>query len=136
MKPVIRNTLAVLSGIVAGSVINMGLISISSFVIPPPEGADATTMEGLREAMHLFGPEHFLFPFLAHALGTFAGAAVAAFMAISHKMRTAMIVGCFFLLGGIINAYLLPAPGWFIAVDLILAYIPFAWAGARLVSVS
>jgi hypothetical protein len=27
--------------------------------------------------MHLFEPRHFIFPFLAHSLGTFAGAFVA-----------------------------------------------------------
>ena len=45
--------------------------------------------------MHLFEPKHFLFPFLAHALGTFAGAWLAAFIAASYKMRFALGIGIF-----------------------------------------
>jgi hypothetical protein len=131
MKPLLRNIAAVLLGIVAGSVINMCLIMISGKVISPPAGADVTTMEGLKASMHLFEPQHFLFPFLAHALGTLAGAAVAATLAASRKVACAFVVGAFFLAGGIANAFMLPAPLWFDAVDLILAYLPMAWLGSR-----
>ena len=43
-----------------------------------------------------------------------------------------MIVGVFFLCGGIMAARMIPAPTWFIAADLLLAYIPFAGFGHRL----
>ncbi len=74
MNSIIRNILAVVAGAVVGSLVNMGIIMISSSIIPPPDGADVTTMEGLKASMHLFQPRHFIMPFLAHALGTFAGA--------------------------------------------------------------
>lgn len=131
MKPLLRNIAAVLLGIVVGSVINMSLIMVSGKVIPPPAGTDVTTMEGLKASMHLFEPQHFLFPFLAHALGTLAGAAVAATIAASRKVACALVVGAFFLVGGIANVFMLPAPLWFDAVDLILAYLPMAWLGSR-----
>ena len=131
MKPLLRNIAAVLLGIVVGSAINMSLIMVSGKVIPPPAGADVTTMEGLKASMHLFEPQHFLFPFLAHALGTLAGAAVAATIAASRKVACAFVVGAFFLVGGIANVFMLPAPLWFNAVDLILAYLPMAWLGSR-----
>src|SRR5690606_40560173 len=57
-------------------IVNMSIIMISGSIIPPPEGADTTTTEGLKAAMHLFEPKHFLLPFLAHALGTLVGAFV------------------------------------------------------------
>jgi hypothetical protein len=131
MKPLLRNIAAVLLGIVVGSVINMCLIMVSGKVISPPAGADVTTMEGLKASMHLFEPQHFLFPFLAHALGTLAGAVVAATIAASRKVTCAFVVGAFFLVGGIANVFMLPAPLWFNAVDLILAYLPMAWLGSR-----
>jgi hypothetical protein len=96
----------------------MGIIMISGFVIPPPDGADVTTMEGLQEAMHLFEPKHFLMPFLAHALGTFIGAVLVAKIAANHKMKFALAIRCFFLIGGIINVILLPSPVWFTLTDL------------------
>ena len=74
MNPFLRNTLAVTVGIIIGSLINMSIILISSSIIPLPEGADNRTILGLQKTIHLFEAKHFLFPFLAHAAGTFAGA--------------------------------------------------------------
>ncbi len=132
MNPVIKNILAVVAGIIFGSFVNMGLIMISGSIIPPPEGADVTTMEGLKASMHLFQPQHFIFPFLAHALGTLAGAFVAATIAADHKMRFAWVIGAFFLLGGIANVFMLPSPVWFSILDVVGAYIPMAYLGGKL----
>jgi hypothetical protein len=132
MPKALRLVLAVVVGVVIGSVVNMGLITISGKVIPPPAGADVTTMEGLKAALHLFEPKHFLFPFLAHALGTLVGAFVAGLLAPAQSPMPAYVVGGLFLLGGIANVFLLPAPVWFIAVDLLLAYLPAAWLGQAL----
>lgn len=110
----------------------MGLIMISGSIIPPPEGADITTMEGLQESMHLFQPKHFLMPFLAHALGTLVGTLITAYIAVSSKIKWALAVGGFFLIGGITNVIALPAPLWFNIVDLVGAYIPMAYLGALL----
>lgn len=134
MNPIIRNILAVLAGGIVGSVVNMGIIMISGSVIPPPEGADVTTMEGLQASLHLFEPRHFLMPFLAHALGTFAGALLAALIAANHKMLFALVIGIFFLAGGIGNVFMLPSPVWFTIVDLAGAYFPMAWIAGKLVA--
>ena len=132
MKPLVKNIIAVIVGVFAGGFLNMGIILISGKIIPPPEGADVTTMEGLLASMHLFEPKHFLMPFLAHALGTFAGAAIAVKIAATHKMRFAMAIGCWYLLGGSINVFMLPSPMWFNVTDLVLAYIPMAYLAAKL----
>ncbi|HAW50782.1 MAG TPA: hypothetical protein DCX54_00400 [Flavobacteriales bacterium] len=132
MNPILRNILAVIAGLILGSAVNMGIIMISGFIIPPPEGADVTTMEGLTASMHLFEPRHFLMPFLAHALGTLIGAYIAALIAISHHFRLAMVVGVFFIVGGIMNVFMLPSPMWFNVTDIALAYIPMAWIGCKL----
>ena len=132
MSPVLRNFLAVVAGLIVGSVVNMGIVSISGAIIPPPAGADVSTPEGLKATMHLFEPKHFIFPFLAHALGTFAGALVTAFMAVSNKMRLALIIGFFFLAGGLASVFMLPSPTWFTVLDLVVAYIPMAYLAAKL----
>lgn len=134
MNSTIKNILAVVLGIVFGGVVNMGIIMISGSIIPPPDGADVTTTEGLKEAMHLFQAKHFIFPFLAHAIGTFAGALLAAIIAASHKMKFAMAIGFFFLLGGIASVFMLPAPTWFAVLDLAGAYIPMAWLAGKIIS--
>ena len=132
MKTFLRNLGALLLGLVAGSVVNMGLILLSGKVIPPPAGADVTTMEGLKAAIPLFEPRHFLFPFLAHALGTLAGATVTAAVSTGRRLVYALGVGAFFLAGGVANAFVLPGPLWFILADLCLAYLPMAWLGSRI----
>ena len=63
MNSTVKNILAVVTGLIIGSIINMGIIMISGSIIPPPNGVDVTTMEGLKETMHLFEPKHFIFPF-------------------------------------------------------------------------
>lgn len=132
MNPIIRNILAVISGVVLGSVVNMAIVSASGSVIPLPEGVDATDMESLKKSMHLFGPQNFIMPFLAHALGTLVGAMVAYLIAYSHKQTFAFVIGFIFLIGGIANLFMLPSPLWFAIVDLALAYLPMAWLGIKL----
>ena len=134
MPKVLRIVLSVFAGLVLGSVVNMALITVSGKVIPPPTGADVTTMEGLKASLHLFEPRHFLFPFLAHALGTLVGAFAAAMLAPQSAKLCAYIVGAVFLLGGVANVMMLPAPVWFCAVDLLFAYVPAAWLGLMLAS--
>jgi len=132
MNPTLKNVLAVIGGVFAGGALNMGIIMISSSVIPPPEGANLTTMEGLKASMHLMEPKHFLMPFLAHALGTFAGALITSFIVTKNKMAFALGVGAWFLLGGIANVFMLPSPTWFTIVDLAGAYIPMAYFAAKI----
>ena len=133
MNPILKNILAIIAGAVIGSVVNMGIIMMSSSVIPPPEGADVTTMEGLKASMHLFEPKHFIMPFLAHALGTLVGAYVAAKIATNNKMRFAMAIGLLFLAGGITNVVMLPSPTWFSILDIGAAYMPMAYFAGKLV---
>jgi len=133
MNTILRNILAVIAGSIIGSAVNMGIIMISGSIIPPPEGADVTTMEGLKESIHLFQPRHFIFPFLAHALGTFVGALFTAIIASTQKMKLALVIGAFFLIGGIMNVFMLHSPVWFTLVDLVAAYIPMAYFAGKLI---
>ena len=131
MNPILKNILGVVAGAVVGMMVNGFLINISGSVIPPPPGTDMTTPEGIVAAMPLLEPKHFIFPFLAHALGTLVGACLAARIAATHKMRIAIGLGVFFLLGGIMAAVMIPAPIWFIVVDLGLAYLPMAYLAGK-----
>lgn len=127
MKRWIRNVAAVIAGLVAGSVVNMAVLALVQALVPPPAGVDVSTPEGLAAGIHLFETRHFLSPFLAHALGTFAGALVAWLVAGSRKDVFALMIGLIFLVGGVAAAFMIPAPAWFIAADLVLAYLPMAW---------
>ena len=132
MPNLLRNVLALLAGLVIGGVVNLALITLSPVLIPPPAGVDVTSAESLSKAMHLFEPRHFVMPFLAHAVGTLAGALVAYLLSVIYKKQLAYVIGAFFLCGGVAASFMVPAPKWFIALDLLAAYLPMAWLGIQL----
>ena len=48
-------------------------------------------------------------------------------------MKFSLGIGVLFLIGGITVNYVLPGPIWFAIVDIVLAYIPMAWIGGKIV---
>ncbi len=132
MNPIVRNILAFIAAIFIGSFVNGAIIAISGSIIPPPIGADVTTEEGLKATMHLFQPQHFIMPLLAHAIGTFVGAFIVAKFAASHNMIFAICIGILFLFGGTYMVMILPSPLWFSITDLTLAYLPMAYIAGKL----
>lgn len=131
MNRIIRNILAVIAGWLLGSVLNLSLIKIGHSVFPI-EGIDPNDMKALAEVMPTLDFEYFIFPFLAHALGTLIGAFFAGLIAVNHKMKISLGIGLIFLIGGVLASYMIPAPTWFVVADLVIAYIPMAWIGGKL----
>lgn len=133
MNPILRNILVVILGLILGNVLNGLLITIGPYIVPPPNGIDPMDMEAVMANIHLYEAKHFIFPFLAHSLGTILGCFIVGKFAASRNMPLAMFTGLIFLIFGILNAYMLKdAPAWMHAVDLTLAYIPMAFIGFRL----
>jgi hypothetical protein len=132
MRKALHFIFAVVAGLIVGSVVNMALINLGARLMPMPGGVDTTTVEGLRASLPLFTPGQFVFPFLAHALGTLVGAVVATLLTPGRGAGPAWAVGVVFLAGGVASVFMLPAPVWFSAVDLLFAYLPSAWLGHRL----
>ena len=127
MPNLLRNALAILAGIAIGGGVNMLLITLSPSLIPPPVGVDVSNAESLSKAMHLFEPRHFVMPFLAHAVGTLAGALAAYLIAANYRAQIAYVIGALYLCGGVAACFMIPAPAWFIVLDLLAAYLPMAW---------
>ena len=120
-----KNILALLGGGLIGMIVNMGLIISGNQLIPLEDGMDpmnATTWK----------IKYFIFPFFAHAIGTLSGAFIAAKFSASYHMIFSISIGIFFLLGGITMVFILPAPVWFIILDLVIAYIPMSWLGWKI----
>lgn len=118
-------------GMILGGTINMVLVETGMFVFPAPNGFDLSTEEGLKLAMSLLSFEHFIFPFLSHALGTLTGAIFVSRFA-QHKQILAYSIGIAFMIGGIAMVFMVGGPIWFIIIDLTIAYLPMAWLGLRL----
>ena len=125
MSSIIKNVLALIGGGLVGMTANMGLIITGNQLIPFSDNINP------MNAMN-WEIKYFIFPFLAHAIGTLSGAFVAAKFAASYQMIFAICIGIFFLSGGITMVFILPAPTWFVVVDIFLAYIPMSWLGWKI----
>ncbi len=132
MPPIARNILAVVVGILVGGVFNSAIVTVGPMLVPPPEGVDMTDMASLKDNVKLLQPVHFIAPWLAHALGTLVGAFVAAKIAVSHNLKLALVIGAFFLLGGIAMVVMMGGPIWFAVLDWLLAYLPMGYLGGKL----
>lgn len=129
---ILRVIAALVAGVVVGGLVNMGLILAGSSIIPAPPGVDVSNAESMAASAHLFEPKHFLFPFLAHAIGTLAGATVGHLIAGDYRNVVAWIIGALYFAGGIAAARMIPAPTWFVIADLVLAYFPMAFLATRI----
>jgi len=132
MKIYLNIGLALVAGVIVGGLVNIMIVMVGPMIIPPPEGIDMTSAESLKENAHLLQSKHYIFPLLAHALGTFVGALLAYKLAKQYQVLVAFCIGALFFLGGVSAAQMIPAPIDFILVDLIFAYFPMAYAAISL----
>ena len=125
MSSIIKNVLALLGGGLIGMTANMGLIITGNQLIPFSDNINP------MNAMN-WEIKYFIFPFFAHTIGTLTGAFIASKFSVSYHMLFAMCIGIFFLIGGISMVFILPAPIWFIVIDLVFAYLPMGWLGWKI----
>jgi len=125
----LRNVMAVIAGVAVGMLINGGLIQVGSNLIPSPIKVEQDNLAAIAESLHLFTPKHYITPFLAHALGTLAGAFTAVKLSSDKHIGYGLGVGGFFLIMGIIASFMIPAHTWFVVLDLCTAYLPMGWLG-------
>ncbi|MFM8595466.1 MAG: hypothetical protein ACKOBN_00045 [Flavobacteriales bacterium] len=128
-----KSILLSILGLFIGAITNGLIVQLGTKLVSAPAGHDLSTEKGLVEAMPHMQPIHFLFPFLAHAIGSFIGAFFVSKMKVERSLIHSMAIGFAFLAGGVMMVISLPAtPLWFILTDLIFAYLPMAYLGYRL----
>ncbi len=125
MKKILKNIGIITFGIIIGMIINMGLIILGGMIIPPADNFEP--MNAVNWDL-----KYFIFPFLAHTMGTFSGAFIVSKLSKKTNIILPLIVGFYFLLGGIYMMTILPAPIWFILLDITGGYIPMALLGWKL----
>lgn len=128
---IVRGILAIIVGIIAGSVVNVGILFLCAAIIGMPKGMNMGDPESVKAFAAQLTTANYVGVFLAHQLGTLVGAFVAAKIATGGKMIFALVIGVWFLLGGIYAMTLIPAPKWFTVLELV-CYIPFAFLGGKL----
>ena len=125
MKQTLKNIAIVILGIIVGMIVNIGLIILGGTIFPPSENFEP--MNAIN-----WDFKYFIFPFLAHSIGTLSGALIVSKLSNKSSIILPLIVGLYFLMGGIYMITILPAPMWFVLLDVILGYIPMALLGWKL----
>ena len=132
MNIFIRSFFSIIIGFIIGSAVNMLFIELGNYLFPIP-GVNPQNLVDLKISFPSLDFKYFIFPFLAHSIGTLSGA----FYNNSnckkkYQLLLSIIIGVLFLFGGIYMVFLLSGPVWFIISDLLLAYIPMAWFGFKI----
>ena len=126
MSPLLRNILAVIGGLIIGGIVNSGIIALGPNFISAPDGVNPNDIASMKENVNLYGAKHFIVPFLAHSLGTLAGAFIAVKAGATNLKSLSFIIAGLFFIGGAMMAYMLPEFWKFSIIDLVIAYFPMA----------
>ena len=129
-----KTLLLFLVALILGGVFNSLVLNVGMKIIPPPQGFDMNNPLELAKAMKVMEVRHFVFPFLAHALGTLIGVIAFTYLSKSNRLIFPMLIAGLFFAGGLYMVLILPSPIWFNIIDLILAYFPMAFIGYKTVS--
>ena len=125
MKKILTNIGIIILGIIIGMILNMGLIILGGIIFTPTENIES--MNAINWDL-----KYFIFPFLAHSVGTLSGSFLVSKLSRNSNIIFPLIVGLYFLSGGIYMVTILPAPMWFVFLDLIVCYIPMSLIGWRI----
>ena len=129
----VRKVLAILAGLMIGSLFNWTLIKICDLIYGPKGGVDFSDQAAMRAYISSLPVAALLLVLAAHGGGSFVGGAVCAAVARQRWILGATLVGAPFLLGGIMMLRTVPAPIWFAVVDVLL-YVPLAILGCAAAS--
>lgn len=109
----LRNTAAVLAGLVVGMAVNIALIELNTKLLYPiPPGLQFRHMEEFSRYIARLPLPAFILVFAAHFGQAAVGGYVAARLGTAKPMVLTQIVGTLTLIGSIINNLSIPVPAW------------------------
>lgn len=124
---------SVLAGVFFGSLTNMAIILVNTYVLFPPEGSlDLSNHEHMARYVASMPLPGLLIVIVAHLAQAFVGGGVAASVD-EDPVRAAMIVGALSCAGGVLNLVNLSAPFW-MAAELPLYFVAARAAAGVVVS--
>ena len=129
----VRKILAVVVGIVAGSIVNMAIVTLSNNLYPYPETVDPNDFDAVRAHIEANGMAMgaMLLILAAHSIGSLASGLVCGLIAKRPWYAAAIGLGLLWTAGGIAMLMILPAPLWFQITDVVL-YVPAAILGVMI----
>ena len=126
-----RTLLAVLGGLLVMVLVVAGLEALGHALFPAPAGVDFNDPEVLRTLLDALPVGSLAMVVLGWALGTLAGAWVAARIARQFRLSAALAIGAVMTLLVAANVAMVPHPVWMTLAGLLLP-LPLAFLGWRL----
>lgn len=127
-----RRLLAVIGGILLGSLVIMIIEMLIHQMYPLPEGIDKGDKETMKQFVASLPTGALMGVLLAWASGAFTGGWFAAKVSQVSPMYHSLIVGMGLMVMAIMNMIAIPHPGWFWVPGLLI-HLPIAWLGGRIV---
>lgn len=127
----LRNTLAVVAGLLAGLAGITVLQYFNRLLFPLPEGLDLNNPQDIARIMAEIPVAAMLGVEVSYLGGSLACGAATGLVARSHTTLLALGLGVLFTIFNIINLNSIPHPFW-MAVLTTITFIPVIWLGARL----
>jgi hypothetical protein len=114
----LKRILAVIGGIVAGSITVAAVEMLGHYLYPLPAGMKSDDMEAMKEYIPNAPFMALFFVIIAYALAALVVGFVSTKIANDGKNKYAIIGGVIFLIITIINLAMLPTPIWFWALGV------------------
>jgi hypothetical protein len=131
MGQILRSVGAVLAGLLLGVLLMMGIELVGHVLYPLPAGVDPSDFEALKALLPTLPVGALLLVLLGWTVAPLAGGFTAAWIARRAPVAHALVVGLFFLAGGVATLLMMPHPLWF-AVGGVAVFLPAAYAGSLL----
>ncbi len=116
----VRRILAVIGGIIAGSLTVAAVEMLGHYLYPLPAGMKSDDMEAMKEYISNAPFMALFFVIIAYALAALMVGFVSTKIANDGKNKYAIIGGVIFLIITIVNLAMLPTPIWFWVLGIVV----------------
>jgi hypothetical protein len=126
-----KRTIAVIVGVLAGVVVIALIQSLSHLIYPLPAGVDVNDTEAMKQVISTLPVGAFLFVLLSYAVGSFSGGLVSALIFKPGKYLDSVLIGSILMIMGLFTLLNIPHPLWFWIASLFI-YLPMSLLGAKI----
>jgi len=127
----LRTVLGIVLGVIAATLLMLGLEALGMTLFPSPAGAAPLNQADLAQLVADSSPAKQAWVVMGWALASLVGGWVAARIGRGHPFLAALAIGVLITLGAVMNAMTIAHPAWMNLAGFLLP-IPLALLGARI----
>ncbi|WP_140984795.1 hypothetical protein [Asticcacaulis tiandongensis] len=128
LRRVLHVTLAVLTGLLAGMVLDTLFRLTGNFIFPPPPTLDMASSEDIRALLDTIPADAYIVKLLGWTLGTFGGGYLAARIARTGGYP-AWLTAILLYAGFLLHLLIIPHPNWVVFISIPLCGVAAYLAG-------